>query len=368
MAESAKREEAFGEVPSSSMTPELIEPAKSTSPEEEPVYTSASEGTPGTDRTAHAPADLIAACKDNQVDKVDVLLRSGISPDQIDEKGFPALYTAAYFGHREVVESLLRAGADVNMKTPEHNTALMAASKIGHEAIVKLLLSYGALTGLRNKKGQNALDLGRDHLRLPELLTAASEASANSTLAMIRELAKNYSANHTYSMSDRFACVDMSCDIWNQIQTKGIRAGLMVGNIEKDFRQEHWIKYIKAINHAWVLAEISPKRWIAIESTNGSIVLPESPKYSSYLSGEFFISPRELRNFEEVRRNLGKICQEAMRLKAIYPKYIENKPYDWKLHVASAVDLRTRDCINHLKQIYEALQKNKQRGVPWSKQ
>ncbi len=363
--DSAKLEEASGQLPTVDGSPEAIEVTESTTPDEESIETSASPPSREADRPGSGPADLIAACKDNQVDKVSELLRSGIGPNTVDEKGFPALYIAAYFGHRAIVELLLREGADVNMQTPEQNTALMAASRRGDEAIVKLLLMHGALTHLRNTKGQSAVDLARDHLKLPELLVAGSAATAKSSVAMLEELARNYNETHTLSPSDRFACIDASCDLWNQIRTKGIRTGLMAGNLDKDSRQEDWIKYVREINHAWVMAEIAPNRWIAIESTNGTVVLPESSKYASYLRGEYFVNSRELRGFDELRRNLSKICQQALRLKAAYPKLIENKPYDWKLHVADAVDLRSRDCLNHLKQLYEVLQKNKNRGVPW---
>ena len=285
-----------------------------------------------------------------------------------DDKGFPALYTAAYHGNREVVELLLRAGADVNMQTPQKNTALMAASRQGNESVVKLLLKHGALINLRNHNGQTALDFVRDHLKLPEALLAASQVATESTIAMIERLARNYHATHTYSLSDQFACVAMSCDLWNQIQTQGIRAGLMAGNVERNIRREHWIEYVKEINHAWVLAEVAPGRWVPVESTDGSIIRPENKNHSLYFSGEFFINPRELSRFEEVRRNIGKVCQEAMTMRAILPKIREHRSYDWTLHAAGFADLRTHDCINHLKEIYEALQKNDRRGVPWSTQ
>lgn len=55
-------------------------------------------------------------------------------------------------------------------------------------------------------------------------------------------------------------------------------------------------------------------------------------------------------------------------MRAILPKIRERTSYDWTLHAAGFADLRAHDCINHLKEIYEALQENDRRGVPWSAQ
>ena len=132
-----------------------------------------------------------------------------------------------------------------------------------------------------------------------------------------------------YSREDRFACVDMSVDLWNQIQTAGIRAGLMAGNVETDItgvRGENMPQYVALMNHAWVVAEIEPGRWLPVEATAGAIVNPLAANYSLYFSGEFFTNPREFKSFEELRGRLFKNCWEAQQMADSFRSLVQNRP------------------------------------------
>src|SRR3989304_1697351 len=81
------------------------------------------------------------------------------------------------------------------------------------------------------------------------ITTCPEEQTTPGKIALVSELAQKYHKSHTYSLGDEFVCIDMSLDLWNQLKTAGIRAGLMAGNVEKDISRlkgENWLKYVKA--------------------------------------------------------------------------------------------------------------------------
>ncbi|MCB0628863.1 MAG: ankyrin repeat domain-containing protein [Saprospiraceae bacterium] len=77
------------------------------------------------------------------LDGVATALEKGISPDQTDEIGSPALVLAAGAGQEDVVRYLLRKGADKEAMNRVGETALARAARFGHESVVNRLLSVG---------------------------------------------------------------------------------------------------------------------------------------------------------------------------------------------------------------------------------
>ena len=106
------------------------------------------------------------------------------------------------------------------------------------------------------------------------------------------EVAKQYHETHTYVKNDVFDCDNMACDVWNMLKTKGVNAKIVVGNVDLDkYNMEDW-------NHAWVIAEIAPDKWLAIECTEGYIVYEkDNPRY---YRGHFFNNPKSLRDFNQL--------------------------------------------------------------------
>jgi hypothetical protein len=108
-------------------------------------------------------------------------------------------------------------------------------------------------------------------------------------LAILHQIVSDYHKSHTYSMADKFVCADMACDIWNMVKTKGFAAKLQVGRIDAD------ITSIRDSNHAWVLAELTPGKWIALETTAGQLVFSDTnPRY---YGGWSFDTPGKLKEF-----------------------------------------------------------------------
>ncbi|VDP89222.1 unnamed protein product [Echinostoma caproni] len=73
-----------------------------------------------------------------------------------------ALYVAAYFCEKEIIDLLIKNGADINSATIEGNTPLHAAAYVGNADIMKQLLEAGADATLKNAKGLTADDILRE--------------------------------------------------------------------------------------------------------------------------------------------------------------------------------------------------------------
>ena len=88
---------------------------------------------------------LASAVRNGDASAVKSLLQSGVTDvNQIDADGWTLLRSAAWGGHRDVVDMLLRVGVDVDQSDKDGRTALRAAAWGGHEEIVLRLLSHQA--------------------------------------------------------------------------------------------------------------------------------------------------------------------------------------------------------------------------------
>lgn len=107
--------------------------------------------------------------------------------------------------------------------------------------------------------------------------------------AIAEQIVAEYHKSHTYSLRDLFVCGDMACDVLNQLKTKGINAIIMVGRVDRQATD------IGDSNHAWVLAETSPGRYLALETTGG-----HSTRDPLYYVGWKFTSPRTFKKYLEL--------------------------------------------------------------------
>lgn len=89
-------------------------------------------------------------------------------------------------------------------------------------------------------------------------------------IRIVKSIVEEYHQKHTYFGTDIFVCGDMASDVWDMVETQGINSMLQVGNVEKE------VSEIQDANHVWVLAEVAPGRWIALETTGGYLVCSDS--------------------------------------------------------------------------------------------
>jgi hypothetical protein len=78
------------------------------------------------------------------------------------------------------------------------------------------------------------------------------------------------------------------------LKAQGINAKINVGNVDKD------ITKIGDANHAWVLAEVAPNQYLALEATGGfSVKQTENPRY---YYGWTFYNPKQLKNYFQLSK------------------------------------------------------------------
>lgn len=139
---------------------------------------------------------------------------------------------------------------------------------------------------------------------------------SNSKITKIKELLEEYHKTHTYSLPDLFVCEDMAIEFWNILETNGFNAKIAVGNIDKENAD------ISEYNHAWVLVEVEPFKYLACEVTGGYIVYYENnPNYYKYPS---FDNPAEFKKFRQLREKYFEILWELENLKSRY-NYVYNE-------------------------------------------
>jgi len=91
--------------------------------------------------------DVIAV--DEQLECIDLLVKSGAIVNDRTDSGNTPLMTAAWFGNREAVEELLRCGADAKLRNNGGETAAMLAFERGHDELAKFLKQSAESTGER---------------------------------------------------------------------------------------------------------------------------------------------------------------------------------------------------------------------------
>jgi outer membrane murein-binding lipoprotein Lpp len=108
------------------------------------------------------------------------------------------------------------------------------------------------------------------------------------------KIVKYYHETHVYDLYDLFVCSDMAAEVWNMLKAQGIHSIITVGNVETA------IDDILLCNHAWVLAEVEPGKYLALETTGGYSV-PAGQNHL-YYRGWVFESPAALKSHNAMIR------------------------------------------------------------------
>jgi hypothetical protein len=144
-----------------------------------------------------------------------------------------------------------------------------------------------------------------------QTITVLTEGEVN--IAVVREIARTYHQTHTYSNADFFVCADMAMDVWNMIETKGIEAKIAVGDVNQ--RGER----LYEADHAWVLAETSPGKWTAVETTGGFLASGDE----NYYEGWFFETPRDFKEYIDLSKRYNAEVDKALALEDRYNRKVD---------------------------------------------
>ena len=112
------------------------------------------------------------------------------------------------------------------------------------------------------------------------------------TAETAEKVVKYYHDTHEYSMTDLFICSDMAGEVWNMLKAQGINAVIAIGDTDS------LVSDILQCNHAWVLAEVAPGEYLALEATGGYAVTRSENAY--YYNGWYFDSPAELKKHNDL--------------------------------------------------------------------
>ena len=183
-----------------------------------------------------------------------------------------------------------------------------------------------------------------------------SQASEN--VRILAEIVAEYHKTHTYIEDDIFVCGDMASDVWNIVRTRGIAAKIQIGNVNAD------IESVLQSNHAWVLAEVSPGKWVALEATGGYVV--HRNQNERYYHGHSFSNPRQLKEYSNLLRQFQAAVGKDGNARGNYNTLVEayNRASGQAQsglagelsRRAATVDLRNRDVIEIVRKLRTLLQ------------
>jgi hypothetical protein len=111
--------------------------------------------------TAGARTPLQKAAAGGHLAAIAALLKAGARVDGVDSGGITPLMLAAFDGRTAAVNALVAAGADVHRSDIAGETALHYASGKGHLDAARVLLDAGARMDVRNKDGNQPIDVVR---------------------------------------------------------------------------------------------------------------------------------------------------------------------------------------------------------------
>lgn len=130
---------------------------------------------------------------------------------------------------------------------------------------------------------------------------------------IVKKILEDYHKTHTYSLTDFFVCSDMAIDVWNLVKTKGINAQICAGNPDMTiYGSNQWESILLNMNHAWVIAETNPFKWLALETTGGHVVYGE--ENDLYYEGICFENPKKFKEFINLRQDYFKACYTAKNM------------------------------------------------------
>lgn len=123
----------------------------------------------------------------------------------------------------------------------------------------------------------------------PTITPSLAESLEERNVQISEEIVKQYHETHAKNGSEMLECGDMACDVWEVLEDEGIHAKIMIGRLDRE------VANLSEADHAWVVAEVSPNTWLALDPTEG-----QSATNPLYYSGWHFATPTDFRRYEQL--------------------------------------------------------------------
>ena len=173
--------------------------------------------------------------------------------------------------------------------------------KIKNIVIILFIISISCIGCVEYNESKTIQSTPPESYEIPTLIKApTSTPTARPTLTetqkkiiIIEEILDEYHENHVYMSDNIFDCDNMAQDVWNIFKAKGINSKLVLGNVD------HFGPLtLDDCNHVWLLVEVLPNEWLAVETTGGFVVYKEDN--DKYYEGYYFSNPKNYRKFVDL--------------------------------------------------------------------
>jgi|SRR5208283_3862785 len=134
--------------------------------------------------------------------------------------------------------------------------------------LILLLFSSGCTSPTQTSIPQNNLPQ-ISQTTVPQT-TSTPQSQYDKNMETLKGIVEEYHQTHTYTLADWYVCAQMAQDVWDMVETQGITAKIGVGNVSER------VPTIQDATHAWVLAEVAPDQWVALETTGGFLVCADT--------------------------------------------------------------------------------------------
>lgn len=225
--------------------------------------------------------------------------------------------------------------------------------------------------------------LASDQLLYGNSSGAQDKLQEERNIQTCEQIAAEYYESHTYAEDDIYDCDNMAQDVWNMLKAKGINAKIAVGNFDPGTQSKigkgkpllenlnsgspgeiksYDYTYqdsglldsgaIDNLTHAWILAEVSPGSWLAIECTGGYVVYSEENE--NYYQGLTFSNPKNYRSFLELYHDWKKETMDYENERLCYNKFVatyNNASYSDQAAMKGSVEI-TKDRLQEKEQAF----------------
>jgi outer membrane murein-binding lipoprotein Lpp len=181
--------------------------------------------------------------------------------------------------------SLVFAGCQGGVPQVDYDTAMSQLADV--QSHLAALQTDKAAVDAQLEDAQGEIAALEDQIASLKLTGATPAETAE-------KIVSYYHDTHIYSSYDLFVCSDMAAEVWNMLQAAGIDSIVVVGNKDTP------INDILLSNHAWVLAEVAPGEYLALETTGGFTVA--AGENLLYYRGWSFDSPADLTANNDLRK------------------------------------------------------------------